>query len=105
MVYKHLFDLKMSKRDIARQLLKAHRLDVTWENIIFQSGEPYEDTIRKVLRGVTLDEALGTIADSVEPCKRCNSLKVKENSVQTRSADESATHFYYCTKCSYSWKV
>ena len=93
----------MSKRDLARQLLKARRVDVTWENIIFQSGEPYEDTIRKVLRGIPLDEALGIIADSVEPCSK--SLKVKENSVQTRSADEGATSFYFCTKCYYSWKV
>ena len=95
----------MSKRDLARQLLKARRVDVTWENIIFQSGEPYEDTIRRVLRGVPLDEALGIIADSVEPCRKCKSLKVKENSVQTRSADEGATSFYFCTKCYYSWKV
>lgn len=101
----HLFDYKMSKRDIARQLLVTHKIDVSWENIIYQSGEPYEDTIRKVLRGVPLQDAMGIIADSVEPCRRCKSLKVKENSVQTRSADEGATSFYFCTKCFYSWKV
>ena len=27
----------------------------------FQSGEPYEDTIRKVLRGIPLDEALESL--------------------------------------------
>lgn len=105
MVYIHFSHLKMSKRGLARQLLQANKLDVTWENVVFESGEPYEDTIRKILRGIPLEEALGIIADSVEPCKRCKSLKVKENSVQTRSADEGATSFYYCTKCYYSWKV
>ena len=95
----------MTKRELARQLFEIRGIDLSWENTIYESGEPYENTVRKVLRGIPLQDALGIVADSVVACRRCKSLKVKENSVQTRSADESATSFYFCTKCCYSWKV
>ena len=96
----------MSKRDVARTLLKQKGLPVSYENIVFHANVPYEDTIRKLLREIALNDALGIVevADSVTPCKKCGSLKVTENSVQTRSADEGATSFFFCTICKNSWK-
>jgi len=103
-----LFFQKMtSKRDTAIRLLQQHGIPVGYESVVFHANVPYEDTIRKLLRGVLLNDALGIIevADSVTPCKKCGSLKVTENSVQTRSADECATSFFFCTKCKNSWKT
>ena len=97
----------MSKRALAVHLLQAKGVPDNYESIVFHSNVPYEDTVRKLLRGVKLNDALGIVevADSVTPCRKCGSLKVTENSVQTRSADEGATSFYFCTKCKNSWKV
>tara|TARA_Y100000992_G_scaffold301662_1_gene273148 strand:+ start:2107 stop:2400 length:294 start_codon:yes stop_codon:yes gene_type:complete len=96
----------MCKRDTAIRLLQQKGIPKTFEPIVFHANVPYEDTIRKLLRGVALNDALGIVevADSVTPCKKCGSLKVTENSVQTRSADEGATSFFFCTKCKNSWK-
>ena len=96
----------MSKRDSAIRLLEKKGIPKNFEAVVFHANVPYEDTIRKLLRGVPLNEALGIVevADSVTPCKKCGSLKVTENSVQTRSADEGATSFFFCTKCKTSWK-
>ena len=96
----------MCKRDSASTLLRNKGLPENYERIVFHANVPYEDTIRKLLRGVALNDALGIVevADSVTPCRKCGSLKVTENSVQTRSADEGATSFYFCTKCKNSWK-
>lgn len=106
MLTSHLFFQKMSKRDAATRLLDAKGLPKSYESIVFHANVPYEDTIRKLLREIPLNDALGIIevADSVTPCKNCGSLKVTENSVQTRSADEGATSFFFCTKCKNSWK-
>jgi len=37
-------------------------------------------------------------------CKQCGSLKVTWTQAQTRSADESMTVFYQCSKCQKRWK-
>ena len=97
----------MSKRNAASRLLQAKGLPESYETIVFHAEVPYEDTVRKLLRGVPLNKAMGIIevADSVTPCRKCGSLKVTENSVQTRSADEGATSFFFCTKCKASWKT
>lgn len=96
----------MSKRDIGRQLLQTYHIPVEYEEIVFTSTSPYEDTIRKLLRGVPLQKALGIVEvpDSVTKC-RCGSYKVLERGMQTRSADEGETSFYYCTSCQRHWKV
>jgi len=96
----------MSLRKKAVRLLSAKSIPQNYEDIVFHANVPYEDTIRKLLRGIPLNTALGIVevADSVTPCKKCGSLKVTENSVQTRSADEGATSFFFCTKCQNSWK-
>jgi len=96
----------MSKRHAAITLLTEKGIPTSYESIVFHANVPYEVTIRKLLRKIPLNDALGIVevADSVTPCKKCGSLKVTENSVQTRSADEGATSFYFCTKCKNSWK-
>lgn len=96
----------MSKRDIGKQLLQTYQIPVEYEEIVFTSTSPYEDTIRKLLRGVPLQKALGIVEvpDSVTKC-RCGSYKVLERGMQTRSADEGETSFYYCTSCQRHWKV
>ena len=95
------------KRKGALKKLDEKGLPCKYEDIVFHANVPYEDTIRKLLRGIKLNDALGIqdVADSVTPCPKCKSLKVKEHSMQTRSADESATSFYFCTSCENSWKV
>lgn len=96
----------MSKRDIAVQLLRVNGISTEYEPIVHSTNVPYEDTIRKLLRGITLQKALGIVEvpDSVTQC-RCGSFKVLERSMQTRSADEGTTSFYYCTVCHRHWKV
>jgi len=96
----------MSKRDIAVQLLKINNIPTGYENIIYNANVEYENTIRKILRGIPLQAALGIqeVPDSVTQC-RCGSFKVLEQSMQTRSADEGTTSFYYCTACQRHWKV
>jgi DNA-directed RNA polymerase subunit M/transcription elongation factor TFIIS len=93
-------------RKLAIQMLEVRKIPVEYEEIVWKADVPYELTIRKLLRGVSLQEALGIIEvpDSVTRCK-CGSYKVLERSMQTRSADESATSFYYCTTCKSHWKV
>ena len=93
-------------RVIARQLLQVRKIPIEYEDIIYNSDVPYELTIRKLLSGCNLNDALGIVevADSAIQCKKCRSFKVLERSVQTRSADESSTSFYFCTKCRTHWK-
>ncbi len=97
----------MNKRTLAARLLRDKGIPINQEDIVFHADIPYEDTIRKLLRGISLKDALGKveIADSVTPCPKCKSLKVTEKSMQTRSADENATSFYFCTSCYNRWKV
>ena len=93
-------------RQIAVNIFKIRNIPVEYEDVIFNADVPYELTVRKVLGGATLQNALGIteVPDSVTRCK-CGSYKVLERSMQTRSADESATSFYYCTACKSHWKV
>ena len=93
-------------RKLAVQMLKIRNIPCEYEELVLNADVPYELTIRKLLRGVPLQEALGIVEvpDSVTRCK-CGSYKVLERSMQTRSADESATSFYYCTTCKCHWKV
>ena len=79
----------MSKRHIATQLLQLNSISTDYELVVFNANVPYEDTIRKLLRGIPLQKALGIVdvPDSVTQC-RCGSFKVLERSMQTRSADE-----------------
>jgi len=95
-----------AKRSIAVAKLKAKGIPESYEEIVFSANVPYEDTMRKIFRGMKLNDALGVVevADSVTPCPKCKSLKTTEYTVQTRSGDEGGTHFHNCTKCDNCWK-
>ena len=43
--------------------------------------------------------------NAIVKCRRCGSVDVAYDEKQTRSADESATLFCKCTKCSLRWVV
>ena len=96
----------MSKRDIAKQLFQINHIPTEYEEVVWNASVPYEDTIRKLLRGIVLQKALGIVEvpDSVTQCI-CGSFKVLERGMQTRSADEGETSFYFCTTCQRHWKV
>ena len=49
----------MDKRNTAVRLLEAQGIAVNYEDIVFHADVPYEDTIRKLLRGLSLNRALG----------------------------------------------
>lgn len=38
-------------------------------------------------------------------CPKCKNKKAYFWTIQTRSADESETKFYKCTKCNYTWRI
>ena len=42
--------------------------------------------------------------DTVLTCQKCGSHKIKNQSVQTRRADEGATLFCFCLDCENQWK-
>jgi DNA-directed RNA polymerase subunit M/transcription elongation factor TFIIS len=69
----------------------------------------YPLIVRRLVAGWTLQDAVSgqktyTVKDGVNKCK-CGSRKVLDRSMQTRSADEAMTHFFYCTICKNSWKT
>ena len=69
----------------------------------------YELIVRRLVAGWTLDDAISgqktyTVKDGINQCK-CGSRKVLDKRMQTRSADEAMTHFFYCTICKNSWKT
>lgn len=96
----------MDLRERACRLLRARNIPIDYETIVHNADVHYETAVRTLLSGKTLDEALGItqVEDSIVTCK-CGSKKVLEQSIQTRSADESATSFYYCVKCTRNWKI
>ena len=91
---------KMSKRQIATDLLKIRGIDPGLEQEVW--GRPfYELSIRRLLAGWNIEdvrkyEKTYEVHDGVNRCE-CGSYKVLDRSMQTRSADEGMTHFFYCT--------
>jgi DNA-directed RNA polymerase subunit M/transcription elongation factor TFIIS len=95
-------------RQIAKNLLISNGLDPGLEETAFKHPY-YELTIRRLLAGWTIEDALKgeksyEVHDGVNRCE-CGSYKVLDRSMQTRSADEGMTHFFYCTICKKSWKT
>lgn len=98
----------MSKRKIATDLLQIRGIDPALEQQVW--GKPYyELSIRRLLAGWSIEDVLQgeksyKISDGINQCE-CGSRKVLDRSMQTRSADEGMTHFFYCTICKKSWKT
>lgn len=46
---------------------------------------------------------LGDVEEGVAKCPRCGCARVVLDSIQTRSADESATTFALCAACKHKW--
>jgi len=95
-------------RQKARALLQEHGIDPTLEEQIW--GLPYYELgVRRLLAGWTVEDVVQgektyKVRDGINRCE-CGSYKVLDRSMQTRSADEGMTHFFYCTVCKKSWKT
>jgi DNA-directed RNA polymerase subunit M len=50
------------------------------------------------------EQSLRTTAQVKAECPKCGNDKASWWQVQTRGIDESATQFYRCTKCGYTWR-
>lgn len=99
-------------RSFVKQLLGEEK-----EMLLFESEIPYELTVRRVLRGIPLDEAMRTwlvdesalrgqqVSEGTIRCRKCGSRRILSHSLQTRSADEGETFFHFCTECSARWRV
>jgi len=98
----------MSKRKIATDLLKIRGVNPELEKQLW--GKPfYELSVRRLLAGWNIEDVLNgektyEVNDGINQCE-CGSRKVLDRSMQTRSADEAMTHFFYCTICKKSWKT
>ena len=60
--------------------------------------EKKEDKIEVV------DKKVETLPKTKEECSKCKNPEAYYWLVQTRAADEAATRFFRCTKCSYTWR-
>ncbi len=113
-------ELNMQRKK-ALQLLQKYPNPVEIEKHIFNLGfETYSLYIRRLLRGIPLDDAMNidkflydfslktqqkNVADGDIQCFKCKSFKIERMEVQTRSADESATVFCKCTGCGHRFKI
>ena len=97
-----------------RALLTKYNIPPEWEQRVREADVPYHNTMRRLFRGESLEDALKDpevkedtleVAEGVTQCGKCKSFKVLEMSIQTRSADEGATSFYSCSECKYRWKM
>ncbi|MFP3951521.1 MAG: transcription factor S [Candidatus Bathyarchaeia archaeon] len=50
------------------------------------------------------ERKLSTLPTTKVPCPKCDNDEAYWWMVQTRSADESTTQFYRCTKCGHTWR-
>jgi len=97
----------MSRKQ-AQELLRSNRIPICLEAKAYEHTH-YALIIRRLCAGWTYNDAVSghrtfEVVDGVNQCK-CGSFKVLDRSLQTRSADEGMTHFFYCTVCKQSWKT
>lgn len=76
----------------------------------------YPIVIRRLYSGMSIFEAIAELepitkmqeeeimVDGTITCPKCKSKKIHRIEKQTRSADESATVFCYCSECGKRWK-
>ena len=51
-----------------------------------------------------VDKKVETLPKTKEECPKCQNPESYYWLVQTRAADEAATRFFKCTKCSHTWR-
>tara|TARA_B110000008_G_C16958168_1_gene559023 strand:- start:275 stop:619 length:345 start_codon:yes stop_codon:yes gene_type:complete len=80
------------------------------------SRAKYPIVIRRLGAGLSIEEAVAELepiekkqeeeimVDGDITCPKCHSKKIHRIEKQTRSADESATVFCYCSECGKRWK-
>ena len=51
-----------------------------------------------------VDKKVETLPKTKEDCPKCKNPDAYYWLVQTRAADEAATRFFRCTKCSHTWR-
>lgn len=83
-----------------------------WEH----SPKKYPIVIRRLCTGISICEAIAELepiekvdhdeimVDGNITCPKCKGRKIHRIEKQTRSADESATVFCYCSECGKRWK-
>lgn len=111
------YTMEESYRNRAIALLKGikgHRKleERAWNH----SSKQYPLIIRRLCAGMSFEEATAILepiekkeqkeemVDGDITCPKCKSKKVHRIEKQTRSADESATVFCYCSECGKRWK-
>ncbi len=102
-------------------LLLSTKVDDTHVELLEQqawdhSSSKYPIVIRRLSVGLSIEEAIAELepiqkmqeddimVDGDITCPKCHGKKVHRIEKQTRSADESATVFCYCSECGKRWK-
>ncbi len=97
----HLIERVLSGECGLKQLVKASPADLfpeLWNPI-------YEKVAAKQLRRELLGVDPSKVIDGPFQCARCKGRKITYTSLQTRSADEPMTVFWYCVICEKRWKT
>lgn len=105
-------------RQRAITLLKGIKGHKTLEKRAWNhSSKQYPLIIRRLSTGMSFEEATAILepiekkqheeemVDGDITCPKCKSRKVHRIEKQTRSADESATVFCYCSECGKRWRI
>lgn len=89
------------KRHVLSALMTPDELVIKPPEDLFPTG-PYNAMAVQLSQKATAKE--NEYADGFTQCGRCKSWKVQWTQVQTRSADEPMTVFFWCSKCSARWR-
>ena len=73
-----------------------------------KSGMTLQENVPKPKDGkeveVVTDGEIETLPKTKQVCPKCGHQEAYYWTVQTRSADEAATRFFRCVKCSHTWR-
>lgn len=109
------------RREAKKILLSSGRLTENDVDLLEQqawehSDRKYPIVIRRLYTGMSITEAIAELepitkmqeeeimVDGTITCPKCKGRKIHRIEKQTRSADESATVFCYCSDCGKRWK-
>ncbi len=88
-----------------KKILKCRKCGAT-EKVDKNAEEKYnlEENVHKSEKTILVEEEYDTKPKVKETCPKCENNEAYYWFVQTRAEDESATKFYRCTKCGYTWR-